>query len=201
MAEPAYDFHHDTAGAPWPEQGFWTWDDYLRLPADGQRYEIIHGVLYVSPAPRLLHQLVTTRLTELLSAFVRRRRLGVVLTAPVDVLLPDVANPVQPDILFLSRDNLPDFEEAQSFQGVPDLVVEVLSRSTSRIDREVKLKAYEEAGVTEYWIVDPKLRTVVLYVLDDTRCEYREPERFGDDEIVRSTILETFALKVSELFP
>jgi Uma2 family endonuclease len=201
MPELAYDLHHDTTDASWPGQGFWTWDDYLRLPADGQRYEIIHGVLYVSPAPRLLHQFVTTRLTELLSAFVRQRHLGVVLTAPVDVLLPSVASPVQPDILFLGRDNLPDFEQEQSFQGVPDLVVEVLSRSTQRIDREVKLKAYEEAKVKEYWIVDPKLRTVALYVLDDARGEYRESERFAADEIVRSTVLEAFTLKVSELFP
>jgi len=61
MAEPAYDLqYHDTEAAPWPEQGSWTWDDYLRLPDDGQRYEIIQGVLYVSPAPRFIHQFVVT---------------------------------------------------------------------------------------------------------------------------------------------
>ena len=91
MAEPAYDFQQDS-GPPWPRQGLWTWNDYLRLPDDGQRYEIIHGVLYVSPAPRLIHQFAATRLAHFLTAFVLERDLGVVMTAPIDVLLPrDIA--------------------------------------------------------------------------------------------------------------
>ncbi len=64
--------------------------------------------------------------------------------------------PVQPDIVFLMNDNLPDVEEAKNFQGIPDLVVEVLSPGTRQMDLDVKLKAYEQAGVPEYWIVDPK---------------------------------------------
>ncbi len=201
MAEPAYDFHYDDAGASWPEQGSWTWNDYLRLPDDGQRYEIIHGVLYVSPAPRLIHQFVVSSLIHLLRAFVLEGRLGIVLTAPIDVLLPGVANPVQPDVLFLRSDNLPNVEEAKNFEGVPDLVVEVLSPGTSRVDRKVKLRAYEEAGVLEYWIVDPKQRSVVVRRLDEARGKYREPGSFEVGETVRSTVLEGLALKVSELFP
>ena len=80
MAEPAYNLHHDRS--PWPDQGSWTWDDYLRLPDDGQRYEIIHGVLYVSPAPRFLHQFVASRLAQLMGVFALEHGLGAVLTAP-----------------------------------------------------------------------------------------------------------------------
>jgi Uma2 family endonuclease len=202
MAEPAYDLqYHETDTAPWPEQGSWTWDDYLRLPDDGQRYEIIHGVLYVSPAPRVIHQFVATRLTLFMGTFALERRLGVVLTAPLDVLLAGVASPVQPDIVFLKSDNLPDLEEAKNFQGVPDLVVEVLSPGTRRVDLDVKLKAYEQAGVPEYWIVDPKRRTVVLHHLQGARSKYQETGPFGVDDTVRSRVLVGFELKVADLFP
>ncbi len=200
MAEPAYDFQYHDAGT-WPEQGSWTWDDYLRLPDDGQRYEIIHGVLYVSPAPRFIHQFVASRLAHFLSVFVLERGLGAVLTAPLDVLLPGIASPVQPDIVFLANDNLPDVEEALNFQGVPDLLVEVLSPGNRRVDLEVKLKAYEQAGVPEYWIVNPKRRIILLYHLDATRHVYQELGRFGVDDVVRSVVLGGFELKVADLFP
>ncbi len=199
MAEPAYDFHYHADTASWPEQGSWTWDDYLRLPDDGQRYEIIHGVLYVSPAPRLLHQFVAGRLSYFMTAFGFEHPLGTVLPAPVDILLPGVANPVQPDVVVLSSETLPDLEEAKFFRGVPDLVAEVLSPKTRRLDLDVKLKAYEQAGVPEYWIVDPKQRTVLLYRLGHRG--YKGPDRFGADEIVRSTVLPGFELKVADLFP
>ena len=189
------------ARAPWPEQGSWTWDDYLRLPDDGQRYEIIHGVLYVSPAPRFIHQVAVTRLAHFLSQFVLSRHLGMVLVAPLDVLLPGIAEPVQPDVLVLKNENLPDPAEAMNFQGVPDLVAEVLSPSSKRLDQKVKLRAYEEAGVPEYWIVDPKLQAVVVHRLDESRGEYHQAERFETAEVVRSTVLEGFELRVSDLFP
>jgi Uma2 family endonuclease len=147
------------------------------------------------------HQLVTTRLAHFLNVFVLDRRLGTVLTAPFDVYLPRTANPVQPDIVFLATDNLPDIEEALSFQGVPDLLVEVLSPETRRIDLEVKLKAYEQAGVPEYWIVDPKRRSVRIFPLDATRRVYQEPRRFVPGDIARSVHLGSFQLKVADLFP
>jgi Uma2 family endonuclease len=197
MAEPAYDLHHDHS--PWPKQGFWTWDDYLRLPDDGQRYEIIHGVLYVSPAPRYGHQFTCTRLAYFLTHYVLERDLGAVLAAPLDVLLPGVANPVQPDIVFLKNENLPH-PDVQCFKGVPDLVVEVLSPATSRIDQHVKFGAYEKAGVREYWLVEPKLRTVLVYLLDASH-EYRELGRFGAGESIRSQVLAGLEVKVSDLFP
>jgi len=66
MAEPAYSSEPHTDAASWPKQGSWTWDDYLRLAEDGQRYEIIHGILYASSAPRLLHQSGTMPGTNIL---------------------------------------------------------------------------------------------------------------------------------------
>ena len=81
-----------------------TWDDYLRLPGDGQRYEILEGVLYVSPAPNFDHQFSLVKLVVQLCNFVEARQLGLVLVAPFDVLLPGVANPVQaPQFLLRTR--------------------------------------------------------------------------------------------------
>ncbi len=200
MAEPAYDFNYRDATASMPEQGAWTWDDYLRLPDDGKRYEIIHGVLYVSPAPRLIHQFVVGRLTYFLTVFGLEHQLGAVLPAPLDVLLPGVADPVQPDVVVLASDNLSDVEGAQYFKGIPELVIEVLSPRTRRLDLDVKLKAYEQAGVPEYWIVDPQQRTVLLFNQQGHRG-FQELGRFGGDDVVRSRMLAGFELKVADLFP
>lgn len=188
------------AAAVWPEQGSWTWEHYLRLPEDENRYEIIQGVLYVSPAPIYLHQFVIASLLRLLSNFVYARQLGVVLTAPFDVILPGIAQPVQPDILFLRSGNQPA-DDAKNFKGVPDLIVEVLSKGTSRLDQHVKFEAYERAGVAEFWLVDPKLKAVTIFGLGKDGGEYRELGRFGVSESVRSEVLEGFEARVEELFP
>ena len=153
-------------GGPWPAQGDWTYEDYVRLPDDGQRYEIIAGVLYVTAAPTFGHQYIVAELFAALRAYVRQRELGVVLPAPFEVHLPDIAQPVQPDVLFLRAERQPP-PEAGYFEGVPDLVVEVLSPSTARTDRVVKFWAYEQAGVPEYWIVDPRARLVEVYELGE----------------------------------
>ena len=195
MALPAYSLPAEDL---WPAQGNWTWDDYVRIPDDGQRYEIIDGVLHVSPAPSYDHQLAVYELAALLRNFVIRNGLGRVLGAPFDVRLPGIANPVQPDLLFLRTENLPRPGSA-CFEGVPDLVVEVLSPGTRKIDQQVKLDAYQRAGVPEYWLVDPVRRSAVVRRLEDG--EYRVTGRYRHDEMVRSEVLDGFEFKVSSLFP
>jgi Uma2 family endonuclease len=186
-------------GKPWPAQGEWTYDDYLLLPDDGQRYEVLYGVLCVTPAPRPKHQRGVSRLGRFLGTFVDSHRLGEVFVAPLDVKLPaGISNPVEPDIVFFRRGNLPG-EEDSFFEGVPDLIAEVLSPRTRRRDRTIKLKAYQEAGVPEYWIVDPEARTVEVYVLKDGR--YVELCRGGVGDVVWSVVAQGFRLKVADLFP
>ena len=163
MAEPAFRSRLPSRGEgrQWPAQGEWTYDDYARLPDDGNRYEVIRGVLYVTPAPNYRHQFVIMNLAASFHEFLAERELGVVLPAPFDILLPrEIASPVEPDLVVFRSGNIPDWG-AKNFAGVPDLVVEVLSPSTRGRDRRIKLRAYEEAGVPggwEYWLVDPDLR-------------------------------------------
>lgn len=185
---------------PWPAQGRWTWTDYLRLPQDGQRYEIIGGTLYVSPAPAFDHQFCLAKLFARLNAFVEERELGLILTAPFDVLLPGVASPVQPDLLFFATGNQPRPGDL-NFEGVPDLIVEIVSAGSSRLDQHVKFAAYEEAGVREYWLVHPKTRSIAVYVLDPGARKYAELGHWGPGETTSSALLTGFRADVRSLFP
>ncbi len=199
MTEPAYAFPWIEEGQDWPRQGEWTYEDYLRLPDDGQRYEVIRGVLYVSPAPRFKHQFVSGEFSFALKTFVRENDLGLVLSAPFDVLLPfDIATPIEPDVIFFRKGNQPHWED-MNFEGVPDLVAEVLSPGTRRRDQKVKLEAYQDAGVPEYWMLDPDARRVVVHVLRQGR--YVVLCRGGRGEEVWSSVLPGFRLKVDSLFP
>jgi Uma2 family endonuclease len=200
MAEPAHSLTmHDERA--WPAQGHWTYADYLRLPDDGNRYEVIRGHLYVTAAPVFNHQYVLWRLDQTLGRYIDENRLGILLGAPFDVLLPDcIAAPVQPDRVFLRTGNQPGFED-KNFQGVPDLVVEVESPKTRKRDRTIKLNAYRDAGVPEYWRVEIRSRAVVVHVLSEDRKRYDEFGRFVCGETIRSALLPGLAIPVDDLFP
>ncbi len=151
MATPAYKLQ-------------FTYEDYLLFPDDGRRHELIGGEHYVTPAPLTRHQDSSGNLYRLLSVFIYENRLGRLYAAPFDVVLSD-EDVVQPDIAFISRDRLAIRRERGAV-GAPDLVVEILSESTRKTDETVKRKLYEWAGVAEYWIVDPVLETVKVYLLE-----------------------------------
>jgi Uma2 family endonuclease len=147
-----------------PQAVHWTYDDYLRLPDDGTRCEIIEGERLVNPAPFTRHQVVSFNLGLLLGGFVLPRRLGRILQAPCDVILAE-DTVVQPDILFVSRARKSVIEERGIF-GPPDLVIEILSASDPSRDTVRKLGIYARHGVREYWIVDPDADRIEVFVLE-----------------------------------
>jgi Uma2 family endonuclease len=199
MSEPAYKLPRNDDGQDWPVPGAWTYDDYVRLPDDGNRYEVIRGVLYVTPSPVTEHQFSSFEFSFHLSSFVRKGELGLVLAAPFDVRLPaGIANPVQPDVVFFRKGNEPR-RGTGFFEGVPDLVAEVLSPGTRRRDRTLKLEAYQEAGVPEYWLLDPGRQAVWVYVLGKNG-KYAELARGGVGESVESSVLPGFRVNVGALF-
>ena len=147
-----------------PPQGRWTYADYAALPDDGNRYEIIAGVLYMTPAPGTGHQSISARVVTFLVTHVEFAGLGRVFAAPVDVeLAPDTV--VQPDIVVVLSANLHRITPSRII-GAPDLVVEILSPGTAGYDRREKQDAYARSGVGEYWIVDPGAQTVELLTLN-----------------------------------
>lgn len=178
-------------------QGQWSYEDYLALPDDGRRYEIIEGVLYVSNAPDIDHQYTVAELVGEIRQFVKAQGLGYVLTAPFEVHLSERSRPVQPDVLFIRSDRWPA-SGAKFFAGAPDLVIEVVSPSSARSDQFVKFDAYERAGVPEYWIVHPRTHAVQVFTLSGG--EYAELGEFVAHEVIQSAVLPGLAIVVSALF-
>jgi Uma2 family endonuclease len=134
-----------------------THADYLLIPDDGMRHELIAGEHFVTPSPSLRHQTVSRNLVRFLDAFVRERRLGEVFFAPLDVILSDF-DVVEPDLIFVRQERREILQDW--VRGVPDLLVEILSPSNRRHDEVRKRDLYEERGVEEYWIVDPEVECV-----------------------------------------
>jgi len=140
-----------------------TYADYAALPDDGRRYELHHGTLSVTPSPGTGHQRVVVSFTTQLAQHVRSRRLGEVFVAPTDCILSGVTV-VQPDLLYVAAERLSIVSE-RGIEEAPTLVVEVLSPSTTRIDREREAMLYAEHDVPYYWIADPGQCTVEAYGL------------------------------------
>jgi len=157
-----------------------TWEDVLRMPDDGNRYEFIGGRLYVTPAPVTRHQRISKRLQVDLMRVLEDAGHGEVFHAPFLVEFPGTLDRVQPDILFVSDERREIIGEKQVL-GAPDLVVEILSPSTAHRDRGIKLDLYARRGVRQYWIVDPVEDVVDVWRFAD------EPghERFSDEYSVR----------------
>lgn len=182
-----------------PTGGVWTYEDYALLPDDGKRYEVIRGELYMSAAPRPLHQRVIFRLSYLLESFLEEHGAGTAFGAPIDVLLPEkLGDPEQPDIVFIRNDRL-DIVGETNIEGSLDLAFEVLSPLNPAHDRSLKYQLYEEAGVPEYWIVDPLDRSVEVYVLQDGI--YEQIGNWSDGETARSVVLEGFSVPVDQIIP
>lgn len=181
----------------WPAQGKWRYDDYLRLPDDGKRYEIIEGVLYVANAPSIEHQFTVSEIHFQLKLFVHESALGQVYTSPLEVHLSETTKPVQPDLLFIRSERQPP-PGAQFLVGAPDLIVEVISPGSIRLDRHIKFDVYERSGVPEYWLADPKVRLVEVYTLSNG--EYALLGQYTNDEVIESKVLAGLQIKTSTLF-
>ena len=175
-----------------------TYDDYVKLPADGKRYEIIDGELYVNPAPVPRHQFIVLNLAVPLRAYFKKHGGGKVLIAPVDVVLTRDTI-VEPDVVVI-KDDRASIIGAKNIQGVPHLVVEVLSDGTRRYDEIQKRKLYEHAGVDEYWIVDPETELVKIYRSSGSTFARAEEIDTDTGGTITSPQLPGFALPIAEVF-
>lgn len=141
-----------------------TYHDYLLLPDDGKRYEIIEGELYMTPASVTRHQTIAMRLSHLFMTYLESHPIGIALAAPCDVVLSEF-DVVEPDLLFVRHNSTARITE-KNIQGPPDIVVEILSPGTAARDRGLKRKRYEHFGVQEYWLIDPDLNTLEIFRLE-----------------------------------
>ncbi|MGW5188410.1 Uma2 family endonuclease [Kribbella sp. NPDC004138] len=145
---------------PWQPFGPLTRADLARMPDDGHRYELIDGVLLVTPAPAIRHQIIASNLNDILKQACPAELL--VLFAPVDVVLA-TDTVLQPDLVVAARE---DFGE-HDLPVAPLLAVEVLSPSTRRFDLMVKFSRLEAAGCQAYWVVDPDTPSLIAWELQD----------------------------------
>ncbi len=147
-----------------------TAEQYFALPDDGIRYELIDGVVVMSPSPSVRHQVVAGEIYRQLANHVRANALGLVLHE-TDVALgagPDGRDLVyRPEIVFICAARTQDVGER--LRIVPDLVVEVISRESRTLDTETKFADYQRVGVGEYWLIDPIERRMTFFELRDGR--------------------------------
>ncbi len=174
-----------------------TYKDYLNLPDDGQRYELIHGELVMTPAPVPLHQEVLLKIAKQFSDFLEKNPLGQLFIAPCDVVL-DSVNVVQPDIFFISQKRTRIITD-KNIQGAPDLIIEIISPTTAYYDLVSKKDVYQQFGVREYWLVDPIRRSVQVLVLTDGKWVV-DQEVIGDGSVA-SRLLPEFRISLSTIFP
>lgn len=180
-----------------PPQGHWTYADWERLPEDGNRYEIIDGVLYMSTAPSFFHQWIILQFVEHIGIPAKQQGLAIPAFAPIGVLMPG-CDPVQPDFLIVLSPRASIIHDRR-IRGVPDAIVETLSPSNRSYDEDVKLGAYARAGLPEYVIVDPGARRLLHYRLAQPG-RYAEPETYGEHDDFGFDCLPTLRLHVGDLF-
>jgi len=174
-----------------------SYETYCELPDDGNRYEVIEGELYVSPAPTRRHQELSKRLEYHLYrwAEVEGRR-GEVFYAPFDVILAD-DTVLQPDLIYVREERRDRFSE-RGLEGAPDLVVEILSPSTRARDRGLKRETYARHGVSELWLVDPEANAVEVFRLDGGRLVLAG--RFGPQDRLESLSVAGLVVPLDDVF-
>lgn len=156
-------------------QGEYTLEDYYALP-DDVRVELIDGVLYDMASPTSIHQRISDLISMVLNVYVLEKKGRCVqFSASIDVQLDcDDKTMVEPDVIVVcDRDKI----IRRCIYGAPDFVVEILSPSTSKKDTTIKLRKYKDAGVREYWMVDPDKQKIVVYDWDNSD----NPKVYGFD--------------------
>ncbi len=165
---------------------------FAQLEDDGHKYELLHGVVVVSPSPDFAHQLFQGYLYELMRAHARTHGAGVVVTECDIELAADVV--YRPDIMFIAKGRLGGVPKR--VQLAPDLVVELLSASTRNLDLRTKRDDYEAAGVREYWAIDVATLAATQFTLRDGKFVSREVP--ATEKLV-SEVLVGFGLVLSTI--
>jgi Uma2 family endonuclease len=178
-----------------PEQGEWTEDDYFDLPETNHFVELSDGKLEIPDMPGTTHQKVVFKLAKIIDEFVSKNSFGEIGLAPLPTRLWE-GKVREPDIIFMSSAHTDRINE--DFWGVPDLVVEVLSKSNSQTDRKKKFVEYAKAGIPEYWIVDTVQKIVEVFALD--RDTYILFGKWGMGEIIHSKVLANFEISIDSIF-
>lgn len=180
-----------------PPQGEWTEEDFLALESQtGRPMELVDGCIRMLPMPTEEHQAILGFLYEVFKAFVVARQLGRVRFAPLPIHFA-AKNIREPDLMFFGKDRP---RGPKGFPEGADLVLEIVSEGTENRHRDLEEKrvAYANAGVPEYWVVDPRDQTITVLVTDGDH--YREHGVFHPGEKATSVMLTGLSIAVDEVF-
>jgi Uma2 family endonuclease len=172
-----------------------TYEELQQLPSEGNRWELIDGEAYMTPAPNRIHQKIVRRLARAFEDAIED--LSEVYLAPLDVVLAE-ATALQPDLIFVHEENREILQD--QIRGVPDLVAEVLSPSTVKMDRGVKMETYARHGVPEYWIVDPGAESIEIYRIDRAVRRYRHEGTHATGNRATTPLLPALSVDPADLF-
>ena len=176
--------------------GQYTYSEYARW-GDEHRYELIDGFAYMMSAPSIEHQRVVLKVSRQLAAFLDGKPCEVFI-APVDVCLNGKGDEddtvVQSDILVVCDETIIDEKRCN---GAPDLIIEISSPSTSSLDRIKKLNKYLQAGVREYWIVDPLDKSVLVFILENGKYV---TNAYDDTETISVHVLDGCDITLPDIF-
>ena len=167
----------------------WTLEELHSLPDDGNKYELVRGELFVTPPPNVDHETVAARLTQILAPYVSEHRLGYVYH-PRSVLRFE-GSEVEPDLMVRQPPSTANVSWEK--MPIPILVVEIISDSTRRRDWGPKRDFYMDAGVAEYWIVDPSRTTITIVRKEETDRVVRDQLSWQPIESAAPLVVELAA--------
>lgn len=181
-----------------------SYEEYEKIVGNSEkRFELINGEVYLLASPSFRHQIIVFELAKQLDNHLHGRPCRT-LTAPFDVRLFGYAtkfnenpNVVQPDVVVIC--DLENITEEGKYEGIPELLVEVLSPSTKGKDLITKLDLYQRSGVREYWIVDPDKNILSQYAFTEER-ELLSNEFYREEDDLQSVIFPEFTLELSRIF-
>jgi len=178
-----------------------TYSDYLTWP-ENERWEIIDGVPYLQSAPKWQHQSISGELYRQISNYLIDKPCRV-FASPFDLCLveyeesdDDILNIVQPDIVIVCDETK---LRKTGYFGVPALIIEISSPSTTRQDRVVKFNKYEKAGVKEYWIVEPDGKYISVFTLQENK-RYGRPEAYTEEDKAKMSVFSDFTVDLKPVF-
>ena len=162
---------------------------------ESMKAEFINGEIIVHSPVMKRHNEANGLLYKLVDTFVRMKKLGFV--GFEKIMSTFTRNDYEPDLVFFKKERADNFKEDQTLFPVPDFIVEVLSKSTSKNDRGTKFDDYETHQVKEYWIIDPKNEVIEQYVLEDNRYELVLKSSNGS---IKSSVIEGFEIPIRAVF-
>ena len=173
-----------------------TVDDYMSMPENGKRYELLNGEMVLAPSPTPKHQSLQNRLVAMFLEIFELRGLGRIWGAPLDVIFAD-NDIAQPDLMFVSNERAA-IVTAANIRGAPDLVVEILSPGTAAYDRGYKRTLYGRHGVRELWLVEPVAETVEVFIGGQgVLVEYAS---YGNTGELTTPLMQGASIDLAELF-